>query len=176
MLKIKSLFVSCLLFISLFFLYACTATSKQNLGPDSTQIETKQLPAQKKKASPPDCIQVIQSPYHIRVVLYNDLCFQYNAQLTPTCARQLLRAMHTMKQYGNGLVQVVGYSDDIYDSQTANALSQQQANTVVSFLWAHGIETGRLQATGFGKHDPIASQRSLKGSAANRRVEITLVK
>lgn len=177
MIKIKPSFFCCLLLLNLFLLSACSTTSKQqNDDLHAAKIEKNKPSTKKKKQLPPALIQVIQSPDRLRVVLYSDVCFQANGRLTMECSKQLLGAMKTMKQYGDGAIQVVGYTDDIYDPQTANELSQGQADTVVAFLWSHGIGSRRLQATGFGSHDPIASNRSVKASAANRRVEITLVK
>jgi outer membrane protein OmpA-like peptidoglycan-associated protein len=173
MIKIKSPFFCCLLLLNLFLLSSCTTTSTPQ--KDSLSA-TKIGKSKQKKELSPVLVQVIQSPERLRVVLYSDVCFQSNGRLTMACSQQLVNAMKTMKQYGDGVIQVVGYTDDIYDPQTANELSQRQADAVVAFLWSHGIGSRRLCATGFGIHDPIASNRSIKANAANRRVEITLVK
>ncbi|WP_218814316.1 OmpA family protein [Rickettsiella endosymbiont of Dermanyssus gallinae] len=176
MMKIKSPFFCSLLLLNLFLLSACSTTPTQSNDDLHAAKVEKITPSANKKQLPPALIQVIQSSDRLRVVLYSDVCFQSNGRLTMECSKQLLDAMKTMKQYGDGLIQVVGYTDDIYDPQTANELSQRQADTVVAFLWSHGIGSRRLGATGFGSHDPIASNQSVKASAANRRVEITLVK
>lgn len=167
--KIKSF--CCLFIMSPFLLSACATNTNQ---PVKVLHTTKVKKEQKKL--PSRFVQVIQSPERLRVILYSDVCFQSNRQLTAECAEQLSNTMKTIKRYGDGLIQVVGYTDDIYDPETAEKLSQRQADTVVAFLWSKGIGSQRLRAIGFGAHDPIASNRSVSASANNRRVEITLVR
>ena len=112
----------------------------------------------------------------LRVIVYSDACFQLNGQLTSHCAWQLNQAMKTIKSYGNGLVQVVAYTDDLYDPKAATKIAQEQADTVTSFLWKHGIEAPRLRTIAYGAHGFIASNRRVRSSSFNRRVEIIVVK
>ncbi|MES2998138.1 MAG: OmpA family protein [Pseudomonadota bacterium] len=172
--KIKPVF-SCLLLIGLFSIAACTTTSQTDNLQHCPKIKKSKTSADKKKTLP-TLMQVIQSPDRLRVILYSDVCFQTNGRLTIDCLDQLARTMNTIKRYGDGLIQVVGYTDDIYDPQTADEISLRQANSVLVFLWSKGIEPQRLRAVGYGNHDPIASNRNVKASSANRRVEIMLVK
>lgn len=163
-------------FSASFLLTACTSVPLQQtptLHPSKTAKGKKNV---KKENMPPTFIQLIKNPERLRVILYSDVCFRSNGRLTIECSNQLKNAMKTIKQYGDGLVQVVAYTDDIYDPQTAEKVSQRQADFVAAFLWSKGIASQRLRPIGFGIHDPIASNRSVKASAANRRVEITLVK
>lgn len=177
MIKIKFSFLCGLSLLSSLLLSGCASNSTQQTSSlHATKIEQSETLIKKQKQSPPVLIQMIQSPDRLRVVLYSDVCFQSNGRLSMECSKQLVAAMKTIKQYGDGLIQVVGYTDDIYDPQIANELSQRQANSVVAFLWSQGVGSRRLRAIGFGNHDPIASNRAVKASAANRRVEITLVK
>ena len=173
--KIKSFFC-CLFLMSPFLFSACaTNTNQQAKALYATNLK-KDEKNKHKKNIPPRLIQVIQGPERLRVILYSDVCFQFDGQLTAQCANQLSNTMKTIKRYGDGLIQVVGYTDDIYASQTAEKLSQRQADTVVAFLWSKGIGSQRLRAVGFAAHNSIASNRSVDASAANRRVEITLVR
>jgi outer membrane protein OmpA-like peptidoglycan-associated protein len=170
--KIKPIFC-CLLITGL--LSACTTASQTDDLPHHAKIKTSETDADKKK-NLASRVQVIQDFDRLRVILYSDACFQSNGHLTTECSEQLASMMHTIKKYDNGLIQVVGYTDDTYDPQTANEISLRQANSVLAFLWSEGIESQRLCAKGFGNYGSIASNRSVKASAANRRVEIILVK
>jgi outer membrane protein OmpA-like peptidoglycan-associated protein len=175
--KKMQLWFFCCLLISLFLLSACTTTSSQQLSDSSsTKSVKKTKPIREKKALAPKLIQIIQGPDRLRVILYSDVCFQANGDLKQACMQQLLGVIKTIKEYGDGLIQVVGYTDEIYDPLIAEEITQRQANFVVAFLWSKGIAAQRLRAVGFGNHDAIASNRSVKASAANRRVEIILVK
>ena len=112
----------------------------------------------------------------LRIIVFSDVCFRPNGNLTVNCAQQLSQTIKLIKSYGDGLIQVVGYSDDLYDPRTATAITQDQAEVITSFLWSHGIGAQRLRTIGYGGHDFIASNRNVKASSFNRRVEIILVK
>lgn len=163
--------------MSLFFLSACTITNtQQTSGLHASKVEKRKKSTNNKDNLSPVLIQIIQSPDRLRIILYSDVCFQPNGHLTMECEQQLTGVINTIKRYGDGLIQLIGYTDDIYDSQMADEISQRQANSVVAFLWAKWFGSQRLRAVGFASHDPIASNQSVKASAANRRVEIILVR
>jgi outer membrane protein OmpA-like peptidoglycan-associated protein len=171
--KTSSLFFYCLLTTFLFTMTGCAS----KLSLDRAPIEKKSaVNVKKKKDLPPPVIQVIQSADRLRVIAYSDVCFRPNGKLTVNCAKQLSQTIKLVKSYGDGLIQVVGYSDDLYDPQTASAITQDQAEVITSFLWLHGIGSQRLRTIGYGRHDFIASNRNVRASSFNRRVEIILVK
>jgi outer membrane protein OmpA-like peptidoglycan-associated protein len=51
-------------------------------------------------------------------------------------------------------------------------LSQERAQSVVDYLADQGIGRGRMTPKGFGESQPIESNSTEAGRAANRRVEI----
>lgn len=169
--KKNILFCGALLIIPLITLTACTSTN----SADNTQIEKKMAQATQVKRLIP-VIQVIQGTDRLRVIAYSDACFQSDGQLTSRCAWQLNQTMKTITSYSNGLIQIVAYTDDLYDSKTAVKIAQDQADTVTGFLWKHGIEAQRLRTIAYGAHGFIASNRSVRSSSFNRRVEIILIK
>lgn len=162
--KTRALFFYCVLFTTSLVLTGCAANPPLGGG------------GLKSKTLPPSGIQVIQSANRLRVIAYSDVCFRSNGKLTISCAHQLSQTIKLIKSYGDGLIQVVGYSDDLYDPQTASAITQEQAEAITSFLWLHGIGSHRLRTMGYGRHDFIASNRNIKASSFNRRVEIILMK
>jgi outer membrane protein OmpA-like peptidoglycan-associated protein len=46
---------------------------------------------------------------------------------------------------------------------------------VADYLTARGVNRARIRSTGFGKTQPVASNETSEGRAANRRVEIKIV-
>ena len=54
-------------------------------------------------------------------------------------------------------------------------LLQQRASSVSGYLRSKGILGYRLEATGFGECQPIASNGNSAGRQLNRRVAITLL-
>ena len=69
---------------------------------------------------------------------------------------------------------VEGYTDDIGGDAYNQRLSEQRAQTVVTWLRKHGIAPTRLTAKGHGKRDPKVPNTSDENRAQNRRVEITI--
>lgn len=171
--KKNLLFFSGLLIVALTMLTACASTNSAN----NKQFEEEMAQERQGKDLIP-VIQVIQGTDRLRVIAYSDACFQRNGQLTSHCAWQLNQAMKAIKSYsyGNGPVQVVAYADDLYAPKAAAKIAQNQANTVTSFLWKHGIEAKRLRSIAYGARGFIASNRNVRSNSFNRRVEIIVVK
>ena len=53
-------------------------------------------------------------------------------------------------------------------------LSQKRAEAVMQYLISQGVKPDMISARGFGEAKPIASNKTAKGRAQNRRVEVTL--
>jgi OOP family OmpA-OmpF porin len=68
-------------------------------------------------------------------------------------------------------VRVEGNTDNVGNAPYNKILSQQRAQAVVTWLIAHGVEKDRLTAKGMGKENPLVSNDTDAGRAANRRVE-----
>ncbi|WP_096087068.1 OmpA family protein [Agaribacterium haliotis] len=80
-----------------------------------------------------------------------------------------------LKEYDKTLVVVGGHTDSVGSAESNQALSEDRANSVSSYLRSRGVAQVRLEPIGFGERQPIASNSSAEGRALNRRVEITLV-
>lgn len=73
-----------------------------------------------------------------------------------------------------GTIHVVGYTDSQGTEQYNQKLSERRANTVRDYLISKGIPADRIDASGRGESDPVASNATREGRAKNRRVEITI--
>jgi outer membrane protein OmpA-like peptidoglycan-associated protein len=69
---------------------------------------------------------------------------------------------------------VEGYTDSQGSASFNQDLSQRRAESVRSYLVAHGIATDRVTAQGLGLTAPIADNATPEGRANNRRVEIVV--
>jgi len=67
------------------------------------------------------------------------------------------------------------YSDSRGDEGALRQLTQERADALAGRLTAAGIENGRVQATGMGTDNPVATNNTPAGRLRNRRTEITLV-
>ncbi|MDX2027494.1 MAG: OmpA family protein [Alphaproteobacteria bacterium] len=68
-----------------------------------------------------------------------------------------------------GRVTVVGYTDSKGDPTKNLALSQRRAARVMNALIAQGVSANVLSAEGLGEADPVATNSTAAGRAANRR-------
>jgi len=74
------------------------------------------------------------------------------------------------------LVEVEGHTDDRGPSSFNILLSQARAQAVTDYLIGRGVDRERLVARGFGPTRPVATNGTVEGRAANRRVAFTVVK
>ncbi|MBW1298900.1 OmpA family protein [Aquimarina litoralis] len=81
-----------------------------------------------------------------------------------------------LKEYPTAKFTVEGHTDSQGRESNNQKLSDARANAVKNFLTSNGIDQFRLSAVGYGESRPIASNKTRKGRAQNRRVEINLVK
>ena len=80
-----------------------------------------------------------------------------------------------LEEYNRTLVVVAGHTDNDGSSEYNQTLSIQRADSVSNYLQGQGINPIRLEPTGFGESQPIASNNTAEGKQLNRRVEITLL-
>lgn len=71
-------------------------------------------------------------------------------------------------------VEIQGHTDNVGKADFNLQLSEKRANAVREFLINEGVEAERMKAVGYGDTKPIASNKSSKGRAENRRVEFVI--
>ncbi|OJH38867.1 thrombospondin type 3 repeat-containing protein [Cystobacter ferrugineus] len=69
---------------------------------------------------------------------------------------------------------IEGHTDNRGKAEANRKLSQTRAESVKKYLVGKGVEASRLEAKGFGPDQPIASNDTEKGRAANRRVDFII--
>lgn len=77
-----------------------------------------------------------------------------------------------LKNYPNAKFSVEGHTDDVGDAKMNQKLSEARAKVVVDALVAKGVNPNSLTYKGFGETKPVASNKTAKGRAENRRTEI----
>lgn len=109
----------------------------------------------------------------IKLVLGDAVLFQTGkSNLSQAADATLSRVAYNLKQFPDTDVTVVGYTDDTGSEAFNQTLSEQRAQSVVSYLESQGIAASRLKAVGMGEKDPIVSNATPQGRAQNRRVEM----
>ncbi len=87
----------------------------------------------------------------------------------------LQKAIAFIKKYPSAQISLVGYTDGIGSDAYNLKLSERRAESVKEYLVKHGIDASRIQASGRGKADPIGDNKTEKGRAENRRVEVLIL-
>jgi len=76
-----------------------------------------------------------------------------------------------MKDYPYAKCEVRGYTDNIGSDAVNLEVSQRRADSVRKYLVdKFGISPDRITAIGFGKADPVASNKTEQGRRQNRRI------
>lgn len=120
-------------------------------------------------------IDVINTGDELIVRMPNDLVFAFDsAEVRPDLRQDLLVLSRSLNKYPDTNVQIVGHTDDIGSFEYNRNLSLRRANAVASIIRSGGVSGSRLSTFGAGYDQPIASNRTPEGRAANRRVEITI--
>jgi OmpA-OmpF porin, OOP family len=71
-------------------------------------------------------------------------------------------------------VDVVGHTDSVGSQKYNQILGQKRANAVKNWLIKQGVESKRINASSKGETQPIASNKTKKGRAENRRAVIVI--
>jgi OOP family OmpA-OmpF porin len=81
-----------------------------------------------------------------------------------------------INMYGDRKVHIVGHTDALGDAVYNKTLSERRAGLVKEFFVDNfDVEETRLSTEGVGEARPIASNATLAGRRANRRVEVLIL-
>jgi OmpA-OmpF porin, OOP family len=88
--------------------------------------------------------------------------------------KQLDAVVKVLKENPGFYADIEGHTDNVGGDQLNMELSQKRAEAVKDYFTKKGISEDRLTAQGFGKTQPIATNETATGRAANRRTVIRL--
>ena len=98
------------------------------------------------------------------------------SEINPDAHGELDEIVEYLKANNDYKVEIRGHTNDRCDDSFCNKLSKERAQSVANYLTNKGISSSRLEAVGYGKKKPIASNRYSSGRKKNQRVEIKLKK
>ena len=107
-----------------------------------------------------------------KTILFNSGKSTFKDQTVPV----LQSIVGILNEYPNSKFMIEGHTDSDGSNALNQSLSENRAAAVKNYLIENGIATARLRSTGFGETKPISSNKTAKGKAENRRVEVTLIK
>ncbi len=88
---------------------------------------------------------------------------------------ELKRIAAFLKANPSVKVEIAGHTDGVGDDASNITLSQNRANAVLYYLQDQTNDFNRLEAKGYGKREPVASNSTPEGRQENRRVEFRIL-
>lgn len=109
------------------------------------------------------------------VVTLGDVLFATGkSELMGGASGNLNKLAAFLKEYKDRSVLIEGHTDNVGSDEYNQALSEQRADAVQSYLVDQGISPNRITTSGLGESRPIASNDSPTGRQQNRRVEVII--
>ncbi len=146
-------------------------------------------PAPRAAAPPPPAPRVAAAPVPVPVPVVVpapvkteqycsilDIAFEINKDVIQREEKERLAVVGTfLKKYPDTTAVIEGHSDDVGTDEFNLKLSQQRADSVVSYLVDElHIAPSRLTAVGYGESRPIASNSTNEGKQKNRRINAVI--
>ncbi len=116
--------------------------------------------------------QIIKLNAYAKTILFNSGKSSFKQETFPVL--QSITAI--LKEFPASKFSIEGHTDSDGADAMNQKLSEDRAGAVKDYLIENGIAADRLTSTGFGESKPIDSNKTAKGKANNRRVEVLLVK
>jgi outer membrane protein OmpA-like peptidoglycan-associated protein len=105
----------------------------------------------------------------------SDVLFRSGSYELATGARETLaKVSGILLAYPSLHVSVEGHTDSVGGDDYNQSLSEHRAQSVRDYFVAQGVKAATVEAHGFGKTEPIASNDTPEGRQQNRRVELIL--
>ena len=98
-----------------------------------------------------------------------------STELKPEFYEVLNSVSLVLNEYNRSIIDIEGHTDSDGPEQFNLDLSTRRARSVADYLASQQVDRRRLKVIGIGEREPIASNRTARGKAQNRRVEIKIV-
>lgn len=120
--------------------------------------------------------QVKQAAQDKLVLTYKEpINFAHNSDVIQSNSiNQIKQTAAALKKYPNATVRVAGYTDSLGDANYNIDLSERRAKAVAMELVKEGVPAKNVSFIGYGKANPVATNKTAAGRAQNRRVELEI--
>lgn len=106
------------------------------------------------------------------ITISQKIHFEFNRAVIRSVSNEILNTVaQVLNDFPQVTLEIQGHTDSRGRDAYNERLSQQRAEAVREYLVGQGIATNRLTSRGYGEAQPIDSNRTSAGRAANRRVE-----
>jgi OmpA-OmpF porin, OOP family len=97
-----------------------------------------------------------------------------SAKLRPDSMPALNAVLGLINNHPGSQWVIAGHTDNQGNAGHNQALSENRAASVITWLKGHGVSSSRFSPQGFGATRPVADNTTAGGRALNRRVEISM--
>lgn len=112
----------------------------------------------------------------ITLIAPDNITFATNSATINSKFYSVLNDIATViNQYKDTDVIIEGHTDNTGNDSINIPLSENRANAVGTYLRTRGVDRNRISTYGYGSSNPIATNSTVSGRAANRRVEIKII-
>jgi outer membrane protein OmpA-like peptidoglycan-associated protein len=109
------------------------------------------------------------------VTFDSGILFDFNSDaLKPAAKTNLDNLAANLASFGDSKLVLVGHTDSVGTAQYNQSLSERRSRSVANYLVLKGVPGARVEATGRGESEPVQSNDTDAGRAANRRVEVAV--
>ena len=110
-------------------------------------------------------------------IILRDINFEFDsARLTQSAKTSLDKVLEGLRGQPSMSLVIEGHTDSVGATAYNLKLSKERAAAARTYLIESGVESSRLEATGFGESQPIATNKTKDGRAENRRVEFKVTR
>jgi outer membrane protein OmpA-like peptidoglycan-associated protein len=118
---------------------------------------------------------VVNTGNQLVVTLPESITFDTGSVIVhPDYVEEIALVARSLRDNPSSTVLVVGHTDNVGATDYNQGLSERRAGAVAEILTSNGVEASRVQTSGRGYAQPVASNDTPGGRAQNRRVEIVI--
>lgn len=111
----------------------------------------------------------------IQVTFASGLLYDFDSDAIRAVAADNLRNLAvSLNKYPNTNLLIVGHTDALGSSAYNQDLSTRRANSASGYLAMQGVAANRLQTSGRGEIEAVASNETEAGRQLNRRIEVAI--
>ena len=120
-------------------------------------------------------VRVVRDGNSLKLVMPGNVTFDTaSSNIRSNFFPVLDSVVEVLNEFNKTSIKISGHTDSVGNAEYNQTLSEQRANSVENYLVNRKVASGRVHAVGFGERQPIASNATVAGKQANRRVELEL--
>lgn len=101
--------------------------------------------------------------------------FAFDSSVLPASSKTDVNTLtRVLKENPPAKIIIVGHTDHTGSDEYNQKLSERRADSLAKQLIDNGIESGRIETSGKGEKEPIATNETAAGRAQNRRIEVEI--